>query len=236
MTSDPAPETPPESKSDVSRGAHLINRPSDPQSVVNTDRIFTIPNIMSMIRLLCIPLFLYLLFGRDNYAGAAWLIGILGATDWIDGYIARRFNQVSSLGKILDPTADRLMFIVALIGMIIAGISPLWFFWLVLIRESVFGGVVAIATLAGMKPFDVTWWGKMATFLLMFALPGLLLGQSDFRFKLPFQIGGWLLGIPGLIISYWTAITYIPVIRKNLRDGRAERAARVAPSVKEQSA
>ncbi len=204
--------------------------------MVNTDRIVTIPNIMSIVRLLCIPLFLYLLFGRDNYAGAAWLIGILGATDWIDGYIARRFNQVSSLGKILDPTADRLLFIVALIGMIVAGISPLWFFWLVLIRESVFGGVVAIATLFGMKPFDVTWWGKMATFLLMFALPGLLLGQSDFRFKLPFQIGGWLLGIPGLIISYWTAITYIPVIRKNLRDGRAERAARVAPKVKGQSA
>ncbi|CAB4877780.1 unannotated protein [freshwater metagenome] len=75
-----------------------------------------------------------------------------------------------------------------------------------------------------MKRFDVTWWGKMATFLLMFALPGLLLGQSDFRFKLPFQIGGWLLGLPGLAISYWTAITYIPVIRRNLTEGRRERA------------
>ena len=206
------------------QGAHLINRPSDPQLEADTDRIVTIPNVMSLIRLLCIPLFLYLLFGRDNLAGAAWLMGGLGATDWVDGYIARRFNQVSKLGKVLDPTADRLMFIVGLIGIIVYGVSPLWFFWLVLIRETVFGGTVVVATAFGMKPFDVTWWGKMATFLLMLALPGLMLGQSDFRFKLPFQIGGWMAGIPGLIISYWIAITYVPVIRKNLREGRAERA------------
>ena len=64
----------------------------------------------------------------------------------------------------------------------------------------------------------------VATFLLMLALPGLLLGQSDFRYRLPFQITGWLCAIPGLIISYWTAFAYIPVIRANLRDGRADRA------------
>ncbi|MUH50769.1 MAG: hypothetical protein F2789_06120 [Actinobacteria bacterium] len=127
----------------------MINRPSDPQPEVNTDRVLTIPNIMSFARLACIPLFLYLLFGRDNRAGAAWLIGGLGATDWIDGYIARRFNQVSELGKVLDPIADRLMFIVALIGIIVSGVSPLWFFWLVLLRESLFGGVVAVATFLG---------------------------------------------------------------------------------------
>lgn len=179
---------------------------------------------MSLIRLLCIPLFLYLMFGRDDLANAAWLMGGLGATDWIDGYIARRFNQVSNIGKLLDPIADRLMFIVGLIGIIAYGVSPLWVFWLVLIREAAFGGAVALATIFGMKPFDVTWWGKLATFLLMFALPGLLLGQSDFRYKLPFQIGGWACAIPGLLISYWTAITYVPVIRVNLRDGRAQRA------------
>ena len=126
---------------------------------------------MSLVRLLCIPLFLYLLFGRDNLAGAAWLMGGLGATDWFDGYIARRFNQVSNLGKVLDPIADRLMFIIGLIGIISYGVSPLWVFWLVLIREALFGGAVALLTAMGMKPFDVTWWGKMATFLLMFALP-----------------------------------------------------------------
>jgi cardiolipin synthase len=189
-----------------------------------TNRILTIPNVMSLVRLACIPLFLYLLFGRDNRAGAAWLLGGLGATDWIDGYIARHFNQVSELGKILDPTADRLMFIVALLGMIVDRAGPVWFYVLVLAREALFGGTVLIATIAGMKRFDVTWWGKLATFLLMFALPGLLIGSSDLWLHLPFEIAAWLVGIPGLVISYYTAITYIPVLRTNLRDGRIERA------------
>lgn len=188
------------------------------------NRVFTIPNVMSLVRLACIPLFLYLLFGRDNRAGAAWLLGGLGATDWIDGYIARHFNQVSELGKILDPTADRLMFIVALFGMIIDRAGPVWFYVLVLAREALFGGTVLIATIAGMKRFDVTWLGKLATFLLMFAFPGLLIGSSDLWLHLPFEIAGWLVGIPGLVISYYTAITYIPVLRTNLRDGRIERA------------
>ncbi len=195
-----------------------------------SDRIFTIPNVMSMVRLACIPLFLYLLFGRDNRAGAAWLLGSLGATDWIDGYVARRFNQVSELGKILDPTADRLMFIVGLGGMIIDRAGPVWFYWLVVIREVLFGGAVAFATLAGMKRFDVTYLGKLATFLLMFTLPGLLIGSSDLWLNRPFEIAAWILGIPGIVLSYWTAVTYIPVIRRNLIDGRRERASLDATS------
>jgi cardiolipin synthase len=196
-------------------------------AAVATDRILTVPNVMSLVRLACIPLFLYLLFGRDNRAGAAWLLGGLGATDWIDGYIARRFDQVSELGKVLDPTADRLMFIVGLSGMIIDGAGPVWFYWLVIAREALFGGLVLIATLAGMKRFDVSWWGKLATFLLMFAIPGLLIGASDLWLHTLFEVTAWLLAVPGIVISYWTAITYIPVVRRNLREGRLERAARV---------
>ncbi len=224
VTSEPVPNT------DVTSDSVSDPNPDDGAHVgpVSTDRIFTIPNIMSMIRLACIPLFLYLLFGRDNPAGAAFLLGGLGATDWIDGYIARRYNQVSELGKILDPTADRLMFIVALAGMIIAEAGPVWFYWLVAIREVLFGLTVTIATLAGMKRFDVTYLGKLATFLLMFALPGLLIGSSDLWLNTFFNVSGWLLGIPGLVLSYWTAITYIPVIRTNLRIGRQERAAKAA--------
>ena len=206
------------------------DEPGTPEAVAqpaaNTDRILTIPNVMSLIRLCCIPLFLYLLFGRDNRAGAAWLLGGLGATDWIDGYIARHFNQVSELGKVLDPTADRLMFIVALIGMIVDRAGPVWFYVLVLVREALFGGTVLIATIAGMKRFDVTWWGKLATFLLMFALPGLLIGASDLGVHLEFEIAAWILGVPGIVISYYTAIAYVPILRKNLREGRVERAAK----------
>jgi cardiolipin synthase len=191
-------------------------------------RILTVPNAMSIVRLACIPIFLYLLFARDNRAGAAWLLGGLGATDWIDGYIARRFNQVSELGKVLDPTADRLMFIVALGALIIDDAGPAWFYWLVLVREALFGGIVFIATLAGMKRFDVTWWGKLATFILMFAIPGFLLGASDIGAARGFEVTSWIIGVPGLVISYWTAIAYVPVVRRNLRAGRSERAARAS--------
>lgn len=191
---------------------------------LSSHKYLTIPNLFTLARLCCIPLFLWLLFGRDNRAGAAWLLGGLGATDWVDGWLARRLGQTSEFGKIFDPTADRLLFIVAVTGIIIDGAAPLWFAWAVVVREVLFGGAVAVATLFfGMKRFDVTWLGKLATFLLMFALPGFMLGSSDIAGHQGFQIASWILGIPGLILSYYTAISYIPTIRASIRAGRAAR-------------
>ena len=191
---------------------------------LSSHKYLTYPNLFTLIRLCCIPLFLYLLFGRDNIAGAAFLLGGLGATDWVDGWLARHFNQVSEVGKIVDPTADRLMFIVALTGILVKGIAPIWVFWLILLRELIFGGTVAVCTVVfKMDRFDVTWWGKMATFLLMFAIPGFMLGATDFPLHLAFLVAAWLLAIPGLAISYYTAIAYIPVIRRSLRTGRSRR-------------
>jgi cardiolipin synthase len=188
---------------------------------VASNRYLTVPNAFTLVRLCCIPLFLYVLFGQDNRAGAAWLLGAIGATDWVDGWLARRLNQTSEFGKVFDPTADRLLFIVAISAIIIDGSAPLWFAWAVVIREVLVGGTVAIATLFfGMKRFDVTWLGKLATFLLMFAMPGFMLGASDFPAHQLFLIGAWILGIPGLILSYYTAVTYIPIIRRSLREGR----------------
>jgi cardiolipin synthase len=190
------------------------------------NRILTIPNAFTLLRLLCLPLFLCLLFGRDNRAGAAWLLGALGATDWVDGYLARRLNQVSEFGKVFDPTVDRLLFIVAISGILIDDIPPRWFFIAVIVREVLVGGAVAIATLAfGMKRFDVTLLGKAATFLLMFAVPGFMLAASDFVLADAFGVGAWLLGIPGLVLSWLTAIAYVPKIRLGVAAGRAERVA-----------
>jgi cardiolipin synthase len=188
--------------------------------------IFTVPNVLTLVRLLCLPLFLYLLFGRDNRAAAAWLLGGLGATDWVDGYLARRLGQVSEFGKKFDPTVDRLLLIVAVGAILIDGAGPTWFLVAVIGREVLVGGAIAIATLAfGMKRFDVTWLGKLATFLLMFAIPGFLLGASDFSGHAGFQVAAWILGIPGLTLSYLTAIAYVPKIRAGVVAGRAERAA-----------
>ena len=177
----------------------------------------TVPNLVTVVRLLCIPLFLWLLFARDNRVGAAWLLGGIGATDWVDGYIARRFDQVSELGKMLDPIADRLMFIVGIAAIIIDGSAPLWFCWAVVVREVVVGGTMVVCTLFfGMQRFDVTYWGKLATFLLMFAFPGFMLGETDFPAHQGFLAAAWIMGIPGLVLSYYTAVAYVPLIRAHL--------------------
>jgi len=188
---------------------------------LSSHKYLTLPNLFTLLRLCCIPLFLWMLFARDNQAGAAFLLGALGATDWVDGWLARRYNQVSEFGKKFDPTVDRLLFIIAISAIIIDGCAPVWFCWLVLIREVVMGVTVAVATLFfGMERFDVTFLGKTATFLLMFAIPGFMLGSSDFWANDLFQLAAWALGIPGLVLSYYTAFAYVPTIRRSVAAGR----------------
>jgi cardiolipin synthase len=186
------------------------------------DRIWTVPNLFTLIRLLCLPWFLYLLFVDENRAGAAWLLAGLGSTDWVDGYIARRFDQSSEFGKIFDPTVDRILFIVSVTAIVIDGSIPIWFAVAVLVREVLVGGVIAFSTLfLHMERFGVTWLGKCATFLLMGAVPSFLLGAAGV-WESPFFAGlAWVLGIPGLVLSYWTGIAYIPLIRSGLAAGRA---------------
>ena len=191
------------------------------EPIRETDSLWTWPNLITLIRLLCLPLFLYLLFGRDNRAAAAWLLGGLGATDWVDGYLARRLGPVSEFGKKFDPTVDRVLFVVALVAIIIDDAAPRWFCIAVLVRELSVGIAVAIATIAfHMRRFDVTFRGKLATALLMFAIPAFMLGSTDFPLSTGFQIAGWVLGLPGLVLSYATAIAYIPLIREGVRAGR----------------
>jgi cardiolipin synthase len=185
------------------------------------DTRWTVPNLFTLLRLLCLPLFVWLLFGLPSRQAAAWLLGALGATDWVDGYLARRLGQTSEFGKKFDPTVDRLLFVVGIVGILVNESMPVWFGVAVLAREVLVGGTIAVATVAfGMARFDVTWWGKTATFLLMFAVPGFLMGHSSVPGADAFTVAAWILGIPGLALSYYTAITYVPMIRDALRAGR----------------
>lgn len=188
------------------------------------DRILTAPNLITLVRLACLPLFLYLLFARDNRVGAAFLLAGLGATDWVDGYVARRYHQVSNVGKVLDPVADRLLFFVGVGAIIVVDGAPLVFSILVLARE-VFVSIAVVALAAlGARRIDVTWYGKAGTFCLMFAFP-LFLGGSDPDFVAAdlFTVVAWGFGLPGLVLSYYAALLYVPLGLAALREGRAAR-------------
>jgi cardiolipin synthase len=187
------------------------------------ERILTVPNVLSLVRLLCLPLFLWLLFSQHDRWHAALLLAVLGATDWVDGYVARHFNQVSTLGKILDPTADRLLLLVAVVAIIIDGAVPVWFGAAVLVREALVALIAVALALAGARRIDVQWAGKAGTFGLMFAFPLFLAGHSSSSLHHTAQLLAWFCAIPGLFFSYYSAITYLPLARQALADGRAAR-------------
>jgi cardiolipin synthase len=187
------------------------------------DRILTAPNVITMIRLLCIPLFLWLLFGAHKQTLAAVLLAVLGATDWVDGYVARRYHQVSTFGKILDPTADRILVGTAVISVVVYGAVPLWFGLATIAREVLVSVMVILLASLGAARIDVLWVGKAGTFGLMFAYPTFLLGYGDAGWQEPIRVIGWVTGLIGLTLAWWAAGSYIGPARRALREGRAAR-------------
>lgn len=183
--------------------------------------VWTLPNLITVVRLGCIPWFLWLLVSQENRTAAALLLGALGATDWVDGWIARRFNQISDVGKLLDPTADRILLVVALLAIADDGSIPMWFAVTILVREILIGLVALALLVIGVRRIDVTWWGKTGTFALLWAVPCFLAGQSTIPAALAFEVGAWFFGIPGLVISWIAAWGYVPVARSALRERRA---------------
>src|SRR6201996_6746589 len=138
-----------------------------------------------MVRLLCIPLYLWLLFGAHRQTAAAVLLGVLGATDWVDGFVARRYHQVSTLGKILDPAADRILVATAVIAVIVHGAVPLWFGVATLAREALVSLMVLALAALGAARIDVLWIGKAGTFALMFSYPTFLLAHGSASWQGP---------------------------------------------------
>ncbi len=188
-----------------------------------TDHILTVPNAITLVRLLCIPLFVWLLFGAHRQTAAAVLLAVLGATDWVDGYVARHFGQVSTLGKVLDPTADRILVGTAVISIMVCGAVPLWFGIATLAREVLVSAMVVALAALGAARIDVLWVGKAGTFGLMFAYPAFLLGHGTATWQEPIRAIAWVTGLVGLVLAWWAAASYIGPARKALHDGRAAR-------------
>jgi cardiolipin synthase len=187
------------------------------------DRILTVPNVITLVRLLCIPLYLWLLFGAHRQTAAAVLLAVLGATDWVDGFVARRYGQVSTFGKVLDPTADRILVGTAVISIMVYGAVPLWFGLATIAREVLVSAMVLLLAALGAARIDVLWVGKAGTFGLMFAYPTLLLGDGTAGWQEPIRVIGWVTGLIGLALAWWAAGSYIGPARRALREGRAAR-------------
>jgi cardiolipin synthase len=187
------------------------------------DRILTAPNIITLLRLLCIPIFVWLVFGWPHQTAAAILLAVLGATDWVDGFVARRYHQVSTMGKVLDPAADRILVGTAVIVVIVHGAVPLWFGIATIAREVLVSAMVLGLAALGASRIDVLWVGKAGTFGLMFAYPAFLLGHGPADWQYDVRIVAWICGITGLALAYYAATQYVAPARQALREGRAGR-------------
>jgi cardiolipin synthase (CMP-forming) len=185
-----------------------------------TSAVFTVPNLLSLLRILLIPLFVFLIVHRPTTTLGLLLFGAVSATDWIDGWVARRTGQVSELGKILDPTADRLAIAAGLIALVVRGAFPLWAALLILVRDAVIL-VAGVALLARERVrVEVRFVGKAATFMLMLAIPGVSWGTLDLPLSDAALVAGWTCFVVGIVEYYVAAGVYARDIRR----------ARAAPS------
>lgn len=226
MSTNPLGDLPPPGRGDA---APIVGRRglAGEEIPPGEDRILTVPNLVTLVRLLCLPLFLWLLFGKDLLWQAGLLLGVLGATDWVDGWVARRFHQVSNLGKMLDPVVDRLLMVVGVVSIIVVGAVPLWFGILVVGREVVMSAYVVAIVGMGARRLDVTFVGKTGAFLQMVAFPAFLVADDttvpDWITALA-TVTAWGCGLVGLVFGYWAFGTYVREGRVALAEGRAARA------------
>lgn len=188
----------------------------------------TVPNAVTVVRLALLPVFWWLLFRTGHRAEAAWLLGVLGATDWVDGYLARRLGQVSTVGKVLDPTADRILVVGGLLSVAAAHGVPWWFAGATLAREVIVSVVTVALAMGGAARIDVLWWGKVSTFALMTTFPLFLLTSNDGgRALATWQVVGrdicWVIGLGGLVLAWVVLVGYVRPARAAWRTGRAGR-------------
>jgi cardiolipin synthase len=195
-----------------------------PAPNVASDRIWTIPNVISFIRLLGVPVFLYLLLGPQHDVAAVIVLTVGGTTDWVDGYVARRMNSVSRLGELLDPFADRLYILATLVGFTLRGIVPWWLTAALLLREAVLAVVLLVLRRHGYGPPPVHYVGKTGTFVLLGAFPVLLLAAAVPSIEEVAEPIGWGLAWWALGLYWAAAVLYIAQARAMLRADRAEQA------------
>ncbi len=186
------------------------------------DRIVTIPNAVTVVRLACVPVFVVVLVEphRSGRLAAAVLLAVLGATDWVDGQLARRLGQVSTVGKVLDPFADRVLLATAAVSIVVIGAVPVWVAVLALGREAAVAlGFLYVAAAGGAR-MDVSRPGKAATLCLMTALPLFLVGHAAVGWHGGAEVAAWVFVVPALVLGYGAAAGYVRPARRALAAAR----------------
>lgn len=186
---------------------------TEPDEVI-TDRILTIPNTLSFLRLLGVPLFLWLVLGPHADGWAFVVLVIAGITDYLDGRIARATGTSSRLGQLLDPLADRLYILATLVGLLLRGIVPLWLVLALVARDVMLIALFPLLRRRGLVALPVHFLGKAATFNLLYAFPLLLLSDgmswvADFS-----RVFGWAFVIWGTALYWWSGILYVEQARR----------------------
>lgn len=173
-----------------------------------SSRVLTVPNALSVVRLLGVPVFLWLILGPEADGLAILVLAVAGFTDWLDGRIARRWNQASRLGQLLDPAADRLYIVCTLIGLTVRDVIPLWLPLAILARDVLLAGLLPLLRRAGYGPLPVHFLGKAATFNLLYAFPLLLLGDGSGSLATVADVFGWAFAGWGTALYWWAGVLY----------------------------
>jgi cardiolipin synthase len=192
------------------------------------DRVWTLPNALSLLRLLGVPVFLWLLLGPEEDGWAVAILMFSGFTDWLDGKLARWLDQGSKLGALLDPAADRLYIVSTLVALALRGIIPLWVVALLVGREVVLGVGLLVLRRNGYPPLQVHYLGKAATLLLLYAFPGLLLADGTGWLATAIEPFAWAFTIWGTALYVLAGVLYLVQVVGLLRADRAARLPRSA--------
>jgi cardiolipin synthase len=182
---------------------------------------FNVPNMLSILRLAGVPLFLWLLLGPKEDGWALAVLVFSALTDWLDGKLARWLNQMSRLGALLDPAADRLYILATLIAFLLRDIIPWWVVVPLVVREAVLAICVLTLRRRGFAPPEVTYIGKGATFVLMYAFPFLLLTQGGSDVAAVARPIGYAFTIWGGVLYLWSGVLYVVQVVNALKGGRA---------------
>jgi cardiolipin synthase len=170
--------------------------------------VFTVPNIISMLRLLGVPFFVWLILVPQADVVAFVVLTIAGISDWVDGYLARRLNQQSELGALLDPLADRLYIIATIVALAIRDIIPWWLVLVVLARDLVLLLLLPVLRRQGKISLPVTYVGKAGTFALLWGFPLLLLSGVGGAFGQVIGAAGWAFALWGTALYWWAGLRY----------------------------